>query len=209
MRIMSHRGYWITSEERNSLTAFERSFSKTFGTETDIRDFAGELVISHDIAETHCMTVDNFLRVYCNHDPALPLALNIKEDGLQRKLEFLLMAYKITNYFVFDMSIPDHLGYLNAGLRSFSRQSEYEPSPVFYDQAAGIWMDSFIDDWIEEQHIAPHLATGKQVCLVSPELHHRHHKPFWNRLSAMTVVSSDNLMLCTDYPEEAKEFFHG
>jgi len=209
MLIMSHRGYWITNEEKNSLAAFERSFSMTFGTETDIRDFGGELVISHDIAGSHCMTLDNFLQVYCSHDPALPLALNIKADGLQGKLRALLMAYNITDYFVFDMSIPDHLGYLKAGLRSFSRQSEYEASPAFYDRAAGIWMDSFIDDWIEEQHIAPHLAASKQVCLVSPELHQRHHKPFWSRLSAMTVATSDQIMLCTDYPEEAKEFFHG
>ena len=35
--ILSHRGYWLQTEEKNSRKAFERSFFMGFGTETDIR----------------------------------------------------------------------------------------------------------------------------------------------------------------------------
>ena len=51
-------------EEKNSSTAFDRSFSLNFGTETDIRDFNGDLVISHDIANKTCLTLTEFLKIY-------------------------------------------------------------------------------------------------------------------------------------------------
>ena len=209
MKILSHRGYWKTASEKNTTIAFERSFSLRFGTETDIRDYGGKLVISHDIADENSITVEHLFEIYKSYDSQLPLALNIKADGLQAKLKELLIAYRIENYFVFDMSIPDTLGYLKAGIRCFTRQSEYEPTPALYDQAAGVWMDSFLDDWIEEQHIDLHLTADKQVCLVSPDLHKRYHNPFWIKLSKMRIIDSDNIMLCTDNPEDAKEFFYG
>ena len=49
MKILSHRGFWREVAEKNKLVAFDYSFSLGFGTETDVRDFGGELVISHDI----------------------------------------------------------------------------------------------------------------------------------------------------------------
>ena len=47
MVILSHRGYWKDAR-KNSVDAFKASFVREFGTETDIRDYNGELVISHD-----------------------------------------------------------------------------------------------------------------------------------------------------------------
>ena len=49
MRIISHRGYWKQEIEKNSDIAFHRSFRLNIGTETDFRDYKGELVISHDV----------------------------------------------------------------------------------------------------------------------------------------------------------------
>ena len=57
MIILSHRGYWKDVNEKNQQVSFERSFSLGFGTETDIRDYKGELVISHDIADENCISV--------------------------------------------------------------------------------------------------------------------------------------------------------
>ena len=64
MEIISHRGYWFKNSEKNSDLAFRRSFSLNFGTETDIRDFDGELVISHDVANKNCITVEHFFQIY-------------------------------------------------------------------------------------------------------------------------------------------------
>jgi len=64
------------------------------------------------------------------------LALNVKADGLQPMVKDLLQEFDIRRYFMFDMSIPDTLQWLASGLNVFVRQSEYEPSPALYDQAA-------------------------------------------------------------------------
>lgn len=209
MKILSHRGYWRAEEEKNTPVAFRRSFENGFGLETDIRDFGGELVLSHDMANKDTMKLEKFFMVYSGFRRDLPLALNIKTDGLQQRLKGLLKKFGVSNYFVFDMSVPDTLAYLKEGLITFTRQSEYEPVPVFYKDAKGVWVDCFFKEWVDEATISRHLEQGKYVCVVSPELHGRKHHAFWKKLSAMKIIASDQVMLCTDYPEEARSYFCG
>ena len=64
MEIISHSGYWYKNTEKNSDLAFRRSFSLNFGTETDVRDFDGKLVISHDVANKNCITIEKFFEIY-------------------------------------------------------------------------------------------------------------------------------------------------
>lgn len=208
MIAMSHRGYWKEPSEKNRAIAFERSFSLGFGTETDIRDYKGELVISHDIADEACISASDFFAIYSKYDSSLPLALNIKSDGLQAKLKALLAEYKIENYFVFDMSVPDGLGYLKNDLNVFTRQSEYEKEPSFYNESTGIWLDEFQGHWITKEVIESHVKNQKQICIVSPDLHKREYKAEWGHYKLIEKeLGINNLMLCTDYSEEAKEFF--
>ena len=208
MKILSHRGYWKEITEKNKPIAFERAFSLGFGTETDIRDYKGKLVISHDIADESCTSVKEFFEIYNKYDNTLPLALNIKSDGLQIKLKELLEKYAITNYFVFDMSVPDGLGYLKKDIKTFTRESEYEKVPSFYNEACGIWLDEFKEHWIEKEVIKKHIKNNKQICIVSPDLHKREYKKEWQDYKSIEKKFGINhLMICTDYPEEAKEFF--
>jgi glycerophosphoryl diester phosphodiesterase len=208
MIVLSHRGYWKETDEKNLPISFERSFSLGFGTETDIRDYKGKLVISHDIADEKCINVKEMFEIYKKYDNALPLALNVKADGLQVKLKELLEEYKITNYFVFDMSVPDGLGYLKQNIKAFTRESEYEKIPAFYDESCGIWLDEFQGHWITKEVIEKHIKNNKQICIVSPDLHKREYKKEWQHYKDIEKeLSIDNLMICTDYPEEAKEFF--
>lgn len=207
MKILSHRGYWKEAQEKNSVVAMRRSFSLGFGTETDVRDYNGELVISHDIADSSSITFQKFLEIYCEYDKSLHLALNIKSDGLQLKLKEALAQQQISNYFLFDMSIPDSLGYLRNEVRNvFTRQSEYEKNPSFYEKANGVWLDSFEGDWFDNDLISAHLANGKMVCIVSPELHKRSHLESWKKYKFLS--KEENLFLCTDFPEEARDFFN-
>jgi len=208
MEIISHRGFWTEVREKNSEVAFKRSFENGFGLETDIRDYNGELVISHDIPEAGCLTFQRLLEIYRDLDSKLLLALNIKSDGLQVAIGELLKKYNVTNCFVFDMSVPDMLGYLKSQLTVFSRHSEYENKPVFYDQVTGIWIDAFENEWWGEETIKLHLEEQKSVCIVSPELHRRNCQLTWNKLSSMSIIDDPNLMLCTDHPEHARKFFY-
>ncbi len=207
MKILSHRGYWKEVAEKNTIEAMRRSFSLGFGTETDVRDYNGELVISHDIADENAISFQKFLEIYGEYNKDLPLALNIKSDGLQLKLKEALARNKIENYFLFDMSIPDALGYLRNEVKNvFTRQSEYEKDPSFYEKANGVWLDSFEEDWFDNNLISAHLARGKMVCIVSPELHKRSHLESWKKYKFLSTEK--NLFLCTDFPEEAHEFFN-
>jgi hypothetical protein len=211
MKILSHRGYWKTENEKNSKIAFERSFNLGFGTETDIRDFNGELVISHDPPENKFqhMTVSDFFKLYKSTGDGLQLALNIKSDGLQKKLMQLIYDFNIINYFVFDMSIPDSLGYVNNNSKIFTRQSEFEKDLAFYSQVHGIWMDEFNGNWIKEKDIQSHISNGKKVCIVSPELHKRDFKVEWNIYKNIFAKDyNDNIFFCTDFPDKAKIYFY-
>jgi hypothetical protein len=196
--------------EKNKSLAFQRSFSLGYGTETDIRDYKGELVISHDIADENSLSVKEMFDIYNKYDNSLPLALNIKADGLQLKLKDLISKYNITNYFVFDMSVPDGLQYLKQNIKSFTRESEYEKIASFYDDACGVWLDEFQGHWIEKEVIRKHINNNKQICIVSPDLHKRDYKKEWQHYNDIEKeLGINNLMICTDYPEHAKEFFDG
>ncbi len=213
MRIISHRGYWTARGEQNRAVAFERSLALGFGIETDLRDRNGGVVVSHDPptgTAAEVLSLDDFLSLCSTRGPGLMLALNIKADGLQTWVRDALDRHGAgENAFVFDMSVPDTLGYLAAGVPVYVRHSDVEPEPVLYDRAAGVWLDQFHSDWICPDDVARHLDAGKVVCLVSPELHRRDHRSQWEQLAACPdIVGHDGFLLCTDFPESAREFFH-
>ncbi|MBX7490846.1 hypothetical protein [Helicobacter turcicus] len=211
MTIIAHRGLWGGGVKKNSLTALTKAFEFGFGIETDLRDFDSKIVISHDMASKKCESIETLFAYYKEHQLNLNLALNIKSDGLQDELLKLLQKYEIVNYFVFDMSIPDALSYLNKGFNTFTRLSEYEKQPCFYEKACGLWLDEFQEHWIDEKTILTHLKANKKICIVCPCLHKRPYLKEWNTYK--TLINKHNLknkiMLCTDEVLKAKEFFNG
>lgn len=195
----------------NSLQNFCESFSLGYGVETDIRDYCLDLVISHDMADSNAESFETFLQTYQKHGNNLTLALNIKADGLCVPLKKALQQYCIDNYFVFDMSLPDMLSYIKHDMNVFTRQSEYEKIPALYDKAKGVWLDEFCNHWISEEIILKHLDKNKQICIVSPDLHKR---DFWREWDEYRYIINkhklhNKIMLCTDYTQTAREFFHG
>ena len=153
--------------------------------------------------------MDDFFKLYKSIGNNLPLALNIKSDGLQKKLKRLIIKYSISNYFVFDMSIPDTLGYIKNSLNFFSRQSEFETIPSLYKESNGVWLDEFVSHWVTSKIIIGHFRKSKVVCIVSPELHGRSNIQEWaNYKNFINKNNSDNLILCTDNPEDAKKYFY-
>lgn len=207
MIILSHRGYWKELSERNQRIAFARSFDMGFGTETDLRDCMGKIVISHDMPTGDEITFEEVLQIMAGRN--LPLALNIKADGQADKIIELLNKYNHTNYFTFDMSIPDMVVQMKNGLRVFTGLSDILPTPVMINAAEGVWLDCFNGDWYGPEVIDGLIADGKSVCIVSADLHKRETKAQWEIIKGCKTVGDNRLMLCTDYPEKAKEFFYG
>lgn len=214
MIILAHRGWWTSRRDHNSLEAFRSAFEAGLGVELDLRDFGGHLVISHDVPVAQPLSLESVLALHARY-PARPwLAINIKSDGLAQMLAAAAARWKLANYFTFDMSVPDALHYLRAGVPAFTRYSEYETVPSFYREASGIWLDAFHDPWGDPERIVTYLRAGKRVALVSPELHGRPHAIAWNvwkkALSASGLPEEsihERLMLCTDFPADARTFF--
>ncbi len=205
---LSHRGYWLDSSEKNTEIAFRRALEAGFGIETDIRDRNGRAVIAHDVTDPGTIGLDAFLAIY-NEYPARPmLALNIKADGLQALVRAEIERHRIDRYFVFDMSIPDMLGYKASGLRYYTRLSEYEKDPIELGAADGLWLDQFERDWVDMAVVRRFRNMGKNICIVSPELHRREPQRAWLDYRAMArSEGSGTLYLCTDHPSHAREFF--
>jgi hypothetical protein len=201
--IISHRGFWRSPEEKNALVAFERTVRESFGTETDVRDRDGELVIAHDIPDKDARPWTEVLDLF--ERTGLPLAVNIKADGLSQLLA-AAMRGRALDWFAFDMSAPETVRYAEAGLPYFTRHSDIEKSPVLYETAAGVWLDAFKAVWFDEAVIEGHLARGKRVCVVSPELHGRPYDEVWAMLRDLEAPEG-SLMLCTDHPDLARAYF--
>ncbi len=206
MNFVAHRGFWIRKEEQNTIAAFKRAWDKGFGVETDLRDVSGRVVISHDPPRDNCLELEHFFEQYKKFGAQTKLALNIKSDGLFYLLREQLGDFGITNYFVFDMSVPDTFGYLRLNLKVFVRRSEFEPVSRLSDFAEGFWFDELENNWIEHDDIISELNKGKEVCVVSPELHGRVRD--WNRLRSLEKYGTQ-ISLCTDFPQDAQEFFYG
>ncbi|MGE0588249.1 MAG: hypothetical protein AB7O48_06715 [Cyclobacteriaceae bacterium] len=207
MTILSHRGVWDDSHQKNALDTLLLSLELGFGLETDIRDFNGKIVISHDMPTGDECLFERFLGEYQDKGFDLTLALNVKADGLQDDVMDLLQRYLVTNYFFFDMSVPDQLGYRKKGLNYLSRQSEYETSPSLYADSFGVWLDCFESVWYDKEVLERHLVAGKRVCVVSEELHGRSNAKQWELLRKMPFVNDNRLYLCTDFPQKANEYF--
>ncbi|PRX08321.1 UNVERIFIED_ORG: hypothetical protein BCL66_11181 [Martelella mediterranea] len=205
MEVLSHRGLWETAEEKNTAAAFRRSFDLGFGTETDIRDHDGEIVIAHDMPAGNEMRLAELLALMAGRN--LALALNIKADGLGERAREILAAFGHTNYFVFDMALPDLVHQLGCGLPVFTGLSDLQPYPPLLADCEGVWLDCFRSDWFGPGLLDGLTGDGKRVCVVSADLHQRDIDTQWSIIKLAKCVNENSLLLCTDVPEKARSYF--
>lgn len=209
MEILAHRGMWTLPEEKNTLNAIQKAFVNGLGIETDLRDYNGKLVISHDVANDTSPLTEEMFKMYRDLGLNVQLALNVKADGIQKMLGELLEHYQIKNYFLFDMSVPELVVNDARGLYYYTRNSDIESDCVMYQRASGVWVDYFYDDlWLNEQVLAKHINQKKKVCIVSPELHGKNYKQLWKLLKDTGLYENELVTLCSDRPMEAREYFY-
>lgn len=208
MEILAHRGLWNSISDKNSIVSLCYAFESGFGIETDIRDYNGKIVISHDIPTSKSPDLEVFFKMVNEKRYQNTMALNIKSDGLQIELKKLLKKYNINNYFVFDMSVPEEVVYRRDGIKYFTRHSDVERMCVLYKDCFGVWMDSFFDEcWLSEEKIKTHIKNGKKIGIISPEIHGYKNDRVWDLIKKLSYDYGDSIMLCTDCCNEAKEFF--
>ena len=89
--IIAHRGLWHASRlAPNSDDAFAAAVDAGLGVETDVRDRLGMLVVAHDLPDRVAQGLDVLLDIFS--DATVPLAINIKSDGLSEALGAALEA---------------------------------------------------------------------------------------------------------------------
>ncbi|WP_428153203.1 hypothetical protein [Brevundimonas sp.] len=209
--ILAHRGWWTSREDQNSLAALSRAFRAGFGVETDIRDCDGHLVISHDMPRYPVLSLNDLLEEYAKTPQSGPLALNVKADGMAESLLEALQCHGISNYFVFDMSVPDTLHYLRGEANVFMRRSEYERGSLLDAQGQGLWLDAFVASSVPIADLDYARTMAKDVALVSPELHKMPHEEAWRVWREFIETAGDSgqrCMVCTDFPDKADNYFN-
>lgn len=204
MEVIAHRGWWRVPEEKNTREALDRAFAQGFGVETDLRDLDGRVVVSHDPPRRGALDLEDLLALHDRAGRTTTLALNVKADGLLPLLDEQAPDLASRKHFFFDMSVPDMLSYVRAERRVFTRRSEIETAPALLDACDGVWLDAFDGDWFTTDDVRALLDAGKQVCVVSPELHGRPHRVLWQDV-LVPLVHVPGLSICTDHPQEAAE----
>jgi len=195
MEIYAHRGIWGKKSEQNTFSGIQKAFSEGFGVETDIRYRDGKLVIGHDV-DSNFLDFESLIEIWVLSG-RLPMALNVKEDGLAPVLTDILRESgfnKTEGCFLFDMSIPEEVVYEKLELCVAKRVSELEPISRFIEAPEYIWLDSFHNIWWQD--IWETLSEcPSRVVIVSEELHGRSH------LNLIEMAISDFAFgICTDFP---------
>lgn len=198
--IYAHRGVWVSAEEQNSTKSILRASQLGFGVETDFRSKSGKLVISHDPQiQSEAQEID------CYEFSGLPVALNVKEDGLAKHYSEFLKKYPNENSFIFDGSIPEMLKIREAGLPHALRLSEYERELPW--ETSFIWVDAFHGEWWIDSELIENLLKNQMPVFVSPEIHGRDRREAWNYFRKLKQLNFGTFGVCTDFPVELKECF--
>lgn len=160
MKLVAHR--------RNTRVEL-RETPDRYGVEVDIRSWGDRLVVHHD-AFAVGEPFEDWIADY-RHET---LILNVKEEGLERRLLASVAERGIEDFFLLDQSFPFLLKTASSGERRCAvRVSEFESVDTALALAGRVdwvWVDCFTrfpldrDDWLRLED------AGFRLCLVSPEL---------------------------------------
>ena len=107
------------------------------------------------------------------------------------------------------MSVPDLVQTSKTDLKFISRLSEYEEEiPQLSRFSEGVWLDEFSESWIDSDLILRLSENYRRVFLVSDELHGRNHLKKWEFLKQFDLFTLKNIVMCTDLPEAAQDYFN-
>ena len=145
---------------------------RKFGIEVDIRSCCDRLIVNHDPFKPG-VEFDAWVR----HFQHKLLLLNVKEEGLELRLEKKLSENHITDYFFLDQSFPFLIKFSKfLKGRSAVRFSEYESLETVLNLSGKVnwvWVDCFSRFPLSEADTKLLKEKKFKICLVSPELHGR------------------------------------
>lgn len=149
-----------------------KSLPLEYGVELDLRDEAGEIIISHDpfvLGERF----EDYLKEY-HHGTMI---LNVKSERIEHKILEMIKNADVKSYFFLDSSFPmiyllSKQGESNVALRF----SEFEGMDTIRNMAGKVqwvWVDCFSKFPLTQALYQEMKALGYKLCMVSPELQGR------------------------------------
>jgi len=173
-----------------------RDIDDKLGAEIDIRDYNGDLVVSHCYPSQENISLQDFLK---NFPRASFLAINVKSTEIEKDLKKILEQANHKKYFVFDFSIPYLRKAIKIGLICAFRLSEYEKD--LHPDCKWVWLDCFHTIWYDENFVNYLRKDGLKVAVASPELHNRQSSN--DELEKIRKMINNDLIdaICTDKPE--------
>lgn len=190
----------LISHRRNTLAELLATPVK-YGVEVDIRSFGKRLVIHHD----PFVEGEDFV-AWLDHYRHGTLILNVKEEGLERRLLDLMAERGIEDFFFLDQSFPFLVKTASQGERRCAvRVSEFEHIDTALSLAGKIdwvWVDCFTRFPLSADDAARLREAGLKLCLVSPELQQRTGDDEIPKLRALLAERRiDPQAVCTKRPE--------
>jgi hypothetical protein len=190
MEIIAHR--------RNTLAELDAT-PRHLGVEMDVRSWGDRLVIHHD-PFVEGADLEDWLAHYAHGT----LILNVKEEGLEQRLQALMASRGIERFFFLDQSFPFLIRTAKAGERRCAvRVSEFEnidTALTLAGQIDWVWVDCFSRFPLTLADAQRLTAAGFRLCLVSPELQGRTAD---TAIAAMRdqIAGFDFAAVCTKRPD--------
>lgn len=183
----------------NTIEALNNTPTK-YGVEVDIRSIGKNLIIHHDPFKKGEFFTD-WIKSY-RHGT---LILNVKEEGLEKKLLEIMKISNIDNFFFLDQSFPFLRNTaINGESRCAVRISEYESIHTALNLKGIIqwaWIDCFTKFPLNLEDAENLQKHGIKLCFVSPELQgymdHKYIESFRNEI-LLKGIKGD--AVCTKYP---------
>ena len=142
------------------------------GIEIDVRDCSNNLILSHNPFKNG-VTLNKFLNFYKHKF----IIVNVKSEGIEKKIYNLLKKKKISNFFFLDTSFPFLIKYSKTLSKKFAlRISDLESSDTLFNIKSRInwvWLDCFKEFNISIKILKKIKRLNYKICIVSPNLHGR------------------------------------
>ena len=145
-----------------------KTVPKDFGVEVDIRTSAGELIINHEPFQGGD-SLDDYLSKF---DHALAV-LEIKEEGIEKRVISLCEKHGISDFFLLSVSFPFMYALSKQGVHKMAaRYSEFESIDTCLSLSGKVdwvWVDTFTKNPLDHDSFNALKEAGFRTCIVSPD----------------------------------------
>ena len=145
-----------------------REIPLKYGVEVDVRSNRGKLILHHDPFQEG-ESLEDFLKEFKHKF----IILEIKEEGIEKRVIELCKKYGITNYFLLSVSFPFMYNLSKEGIRKMAvRFSEFESIETALTMAKKVdwvWVDTFTKNPLKRDVFLRLKKAGFRICIVCPE----------------------------------------